>query len=284
MILSRINHRNVVKLFGCCLETEVPLLVYEFVLNGTLFQHLHNPREDFRITWKMRMQIAIESAEALRYLHSSSSTPIYHRDIKSSNILLDDRYRAKVSDFGISRTVSIDETHVTTCVQGTYGYIDPEYFQSNQFTEKSDVYSFGIVLLELLTSKKPVYTERSTNCRSLVSEFFLCRQQSRLCDIVDADVLKKARKVELEGFADLVERCLSMNGIRRPTMNAVATTLQMINSQNDVPHPSPEQIVLAEDPFCLVNEGPFSISAPPSSSGDFSRYTQPLLFDSDSSM
>ncbi|KAF8404133.1 hypothetical protein HHK36_009013 [Tetracentron sinense] len=225
-ILSQINHRNVVKLFGCCLETEVPLLVYEFISNGTLFDHIHDQSEEFPVSWNDRLRIATEVAGAVAYLHSAASIPIYHRDIKSTNILLDDKHRAKVADFGTSRSVPTDKTHLTTLVQGTFGYLDPEYFQSSQFTEKSDVYSFGVVLVELLTGQKPISSIRSQEERSLAVHFILSIKENRLFDILDARVVTEGGKEELITVSNLAKRCLNLNGKKRPTMKEVAMDLE----------------------------------------------------------
>ncbi|PPD79818.1 hypothetical protein GOBAR_DD23266 [Gossypium barbadense] len=196
-ILSQIDHRNIVKLLGCCLETEVPLLVYEFIPNGTLSHLIHDQNEEYPRSWDIRLRIAAEVASAISYLHSSASIPIYHRDIKSSNILLDEKFRAKVSDFGTSRSINIDQTHLTTQVLGTFGYLDPEYFYSSQFTEKSDVYSFGVVIVELLTGKKAVSTFGSQEKRGLVSYFMSSMEENHLLDIVDAEIGKDDQKDEV---------------------------------------------------------------------------------------
>ncbi|KAJ0654731.1 putative protein kinase RLK-Pelle-WAK family [Helianthus annuus] len=228
VVLSQINHRNVVKLLGCCLETDVPLLVSEFIPNGTLYDRLHNETDELSISLDMRLQIATEVAAALAYLHSATSIPIYHRDIKTTNILLDDKYRAKVSDFGTSRFVSIDQTHLTTLVKGTFGYFDPEYFQSSQFTEKSDVYSFGVVLAELLTGERPISLTRFGENRNLAAHFMLAMEEGRVMSIFDATVIKEGNRDELLIVANLAMRCLNMNGKYRPTMKEVAIELETI--------------------------------------------------------
>ncbi|MFQ6646597.1 hypothetical protein Gotur_019839, partial [Gossypium turneri] len=194
-ILSQIDHRNIIKLLGCCLETEVPLLVYEFIPNGTLSHLIHDQNEEYPRSWDIRLRIVAEVASAISYLHSSTSIPIYHRDIKSSNILLDEKFQAKVSDFGTSRSISIDQTHLTTQVLGTFGYLDPEYFQSSQFTEKSDVY------------------------------------KNHLLDIVDAEIWKDGQKDEVVAVAQLAKRCLNLDGRYRPTMKEAAMELERLRSR-----------------------------------------------------
>ncbi|KNA09088.1 hypothetical protein SOVF_156790 [Spinacia oleracea] len=168
-------------------------------------------------------------AGALAYLHSSSSIPIFHRDIKSSNILLDDKYRAKLSDFGTSKSVATDQTHVTTEVMGTFGYLDPGYFQSSQFTEKSDVYSFGVVLVELLTGQKAIRSIFEED-RSLTSWFLSHMEDSRLLDIIDSHILRKDLKGEFFTIANLAKRCLHSDGKKRPTMKVVLLEIETVLS------------------------------------------------------
>lgn len=183
----------------------------------------------------MRLRIATEVAGSLSYLHSAASMPIYHRDIKSTNILLNEKYTAKVADFGTSKFIAIDQTHVTTKVQGTFGYLDPEYFRSGQFTDKSDVYSFGVVLVELLTGQKPIILTGSKEATSLAAYFILSMEENRLYDFLDDQVLKVGQKEEIMTIATLATRCLNLNGKRRPTMKEVAMELERIQAlQKDI--------------------------------------------------
>ncbi|KRH11614.1 hypothetical protein GLYMA_15G120600v4 [Glycine max] len=189
---------KIIALLGSCLETEISLLVYEFIPNGNLFEYLHGQNEDLPMTWEMRLRIATKVAGALFYLHLAASRPIYHRDIKTTNILLDEKYRAKVADF---------------VVQGTFGYMDPEYFHNSQFTEKS-VYSFGVVLVELLTGQKPISLLRPEEAKSLV--------------IFHSLVMKEGEKEHIMAVANLAGRCLELNGKKPPTMKEVTMELEGI--------------------------------------------------------
>ncbi|KAF8083637.1 hypothetical protein N665_0761s0012 [Sinapis alba] len=229
-VLSQINHRNIVKLMGCCLETEVPILVYEHIPNGDLFKRLHNDSDDYTMTWEVRLRIAEEIAGALAYLHSAASTLVYHRDVKTTNILLDEKYRAKVSDFGTSRSIKIDQTHLTTHVAGTFGYLDPEYFQTSQFTDKSDVYSFGIVLVELITGEKPYSVVRLEENRGLASHFIEAMKENRVLDILDSRIKEECKPEQVLAMAKLGRRCLSLKGKKRPSLREVSTELERIRS------------------------------------------------------
>ncbi|CAL5206387.1 unnamed protein product [Lathyrus oleraceus] len=226
-VVSQINHRNVVKLLGCCLETEVPLLVYEFVSNGTLSDFIHTEIGKVNnVSWKTRLKIAAEVAGALSYLHSAASIPIIHRDVKSDNILLDETNTAKVSDFGASRLVPIDQLEVATMVQGTIGYLDPEYMQTSQLTEKSDVYSFGVVLVELLTGEKPFSFGRAEDRRSLSMHFLSCLKKDNVFEVIQDGMLNEENEQEIKEVAVLAAKCLRLRGEERPSMKEVAMELE----------------------------------------------------------
>ncbi|XP_015572172.2 wall-associated receptor kinase-like 1 [Ricinus communis] len=248
VILSQINHRNIVKLLGCCLETELPLLVYEFIPNGNLSNHIHEQDQESSFPWELRLRIASEVAGAVAYMHSSASSPIFHRDIKSSNILLDDKYSAKVSDFGTSRAIPFDRTHLTTAVQGTFGYFDPEYFHTSQFTEKSDVYSFGVVMIELITGEKPISFDRNEDERSLVAHFISSMKEDRLLQILDPRVAREARREDMHAIAKLATSCVRLNGKKRPTMREVAMELDGLRKSERCLQIDQELSLLRDDP------------------------------------
>ncbi|KAL7246089.1 hypothetical protein ACSBR2_001258 [Camellia fascicularis] len=238
VMLSQINHKNVVKLLCCCLETQVPLLVYEFITNGTLFEHINNQSKASNISWENRLQIAVETAGVLSYLHSATSIPIIHRDVKSTNLLLDDNYIAKVSDFGASGFVPLDQNQLAIVVQGTLEYLDPDYMLTSQLTEKSDVYSFGVVLVELITGKKALSFDRPEEERCLAMYFISCMSNDCLNQIIDEHMVIEGNTEELKEVANLAKRCLRVKGKKRPYMKEVAMELEGLirkkTSRNDL--------------------------------------------------
>ncbi|XP_030534311.2 wall-associated receptor kinase-like 20 [Rhodamnia argentea] len=231
-ILCQVNHRSLVRLLGCCVELEQPLLVYEYIENGTLFEHFRGEGRG-KLSWTRRLQIARDTAEGLAYLHFSAVPPIYHRDVKSSNILLDEKLNAKVSDFGLSRLAHTDMSHISTCAQGTLGYLDPEYYRNYQLTDKSDVYSFGVVLLELLTSQKAIDFNRASDDVNLAVYVQRMVEEERIMDVVDPMLKEKASTVDVEtmkalGF--LAVGCLEERRQNRPSMKEVAEEIEYIIS------------------------------------------------------
>lgn len=242
-ILSQVNHKNLVRLLGCCVEAEQPLLIYEYISNGTLHDHLHGKCSNF-LNWKTRLKIAFQTAEALSYLHSAAYTPIYHRDIKSTNILLDDEFNSKVSDFGISRLASPGLSHVSTCAQGTLGYLDPEYYRNYQLTDKSDVYSYGVVLLELLTSQKAIDFSRDEDDVNLAIYVSQRVSNGAVMEVVDQQLLckepsSKTMITSINLFSKLALACLREKKGERPSMKDVVQELECIiqitEDQKEVP-------------------------------------------------
>lgn len=225
VVLLHISHRNVVKLLGCCLETESPLLVYEFVSNGTLYDRIHGHDSHDQLMWYVSLKIAADTVRVLSYLHSAASIPIIHRDIKSSNIILDDNSTTKVSDFRISRLVFPDQGPLTTLVQGTVGYLDPEYLQTGQLTEKSDVYSFGVLLIELLTRKNVISFDGPEEDRYLVNYFLDALRRDELVSVLAVCVASEGDLEQLKEVAKLAKRCVRVKGGKRPSMKEVAMSL-----------------------------------------------------------
>eukprot|EP00257_Ricinus_communis_P019036 XP_015577901.1 wall-associated receptor kinase-like 20 [Ricinus communis] len=234
-ILCQVNHRSLVCLLGCCIELEQPILVYEYIQNGALLDHLQGKGlgGQGQLSWIQRLRVAHDTADGLAYLHFSAVPPIYHRDVKSSNILLDDKLNAKVSDFGLSRLAHSELSHISTCAQGTLGYLDPEYYRKYQLTDKSDVYSFGVVLLELLTSMKAIDFARAEDDVNLAVYVQRMAEEEKLMDVVDPMLKEKTSILELEtmkalGFLAL--GCLEEKRQNRPSMKEVAEEIEYIMS------------------------------------------------------
>ncbi|KAG4130877.1 hypothetical protein ERO13_D09G172100v2 [Gossypium hirsutum] len=232
-ILTRLRHPNLVSLYGCTSRhSRELLLVYEYVENGTVADHLHGEcAKPGALPWHIRLDIAIETASALRYLHASD---IIHRDVKTNNILLDNYFHVKVADFGLSRLFPTDVTHVSTAPQGTPGYVDPEYHQCYQLTSKSDVFSFGVVLTELISSKPAVDIMRHRHEINLWNMAINKIQNRALHELVDPSLEfetdEKVRK-KISLVAKVAFQCLQNEKDMRPTMAQVFEALVGIQNE-----------------------------------------------------
>ncbi|XP_022640562.1 LEAF RUST 10 DISEASE-RESISTANCE LOCUS RECEPTOR-LIKE PROTEIN KINASE-like 1.1 [Vigna radiata var. radiata] len=235
-ILTRLRNKNLVSLYGCTsYDSRELLLVYEYISNGTVANHLHR-RESTNhasLPWLIRMKVAIETATALAYLHASD---IIHRDVKTSNILLDNTFCVKVADFGLSRLFPVDVTHVSTAPQGTPGYVDPEYHRCYQLTNKSDVYSFGVVLIELISSMPAIDLNRHKDEINLADLAVRNIHKNAIAELVDPSLGFESNddvKRQIIAVAELAFQCLQQDKDLRPSMDEVLEVLKRIESGKD---------------------------------------------------
>uniref|UniRef100_A0A1J3IN92 non-specific serine/threonine protein kinase n=3 Tax=Noccaea caerulescens TaxID=107243 RepID=A0A1J3IN92_NOCCA len=231
-ILSRLDHPNLVSLIGYCADGKNRFLVYEYMQNGNLQDHLNGIKEA-KISWPIRLRIALGAAKGLAYLHSSSSVgiPIVHRDFKSTNVLLDSNYNAKISDFGLAKLMPEGkETCVTARVLGTFGYFDPEYTSTGKLTLQSDIYAFGVVLLELLTGRRAVDLTQGPNEQNLVLQVRkILNDRKKLRKVIDPELSRNSYSMEaIAMFADLASRCIRIESSERPSVMDCVKELQLI--------------------------------------------------------
>ncbi|PON38671.1 Serine/threonine protein kinase [Parasponia andersonii] len=223
-LLSRVRHKILVCLLGFCFEQGEEMLIYEYVPNGNLNDTLSGIRRD----WMRRLRVALDTARGLVNLHELANPPVIHRDIKSTNVLLDECLNAKVADFGLSKLMGDGEKdHVSTQVKGTMGYLDPEYYMTQQLNEKSDVYSFGVVMLEMITARKPI--ERGKYIVREVREMMdKTKELYSLHSVVDPALGFGTRLSGFEKFVDLAMRWVEDGRAKRPTMSEVVKDIETI--------------------------------------------------------
>ncbi|XP_023895338.2 probable LRR receptor-like serine/threonine-protein kinase At1g06840 isoform X1 [Quercus suber] len=256
-LLSRLHHRNLVSLIGYCDEEGEQMLIYEFMSNGTLRDHLSAKSEE-PLSFAMRLTIALGSAKGILYLHTEADPPIFHRDIKASNILLDSKYTAKVADFGLSRLAPVPDiegvvpAHVSTAVKGTPGYLDPEYFLTYKLTDKSDVYSLGVVFLELLTGMQPI-----SHGKNIVREVNAMYQSGMIFSIIDGRMRSYPSKCVVR-FLTLALKCCEEETDARPS------TAKVVRELESIWHMMPDSDIRSIDP--MVNDAEKVVTTPSSSS------------------
>ncbi|CAH9067645.1 unnamed protein product [Cuscuta europaea] len=216
-LLGRLHHRNLVNLLGYCVDKGQHMLIYEFMINGSLENHLYN--EERTLSWEERLQIAFDISHGIEYLHDGAVPPVIHRDLKSANILLDHVMRAKVADFGLSKEEVYDGSN--SGLKGTYGYIDPVYISTNKFTTKSDIYSFGIILFELITAIHP-----HQNLMEYVN--LATMSPDGIDEIVDKKIVGTYNPQEVRSLAAIAHKCLKNTPRRRPSIAEVSHAISKV--------------------------------------------------------
>ncbi|CAM8976089.1 unnamed protein product [Rhodiola kirilowii] len=225
--IGKVRHKNLVGLVGYCVDGNKRMLVYEYVDNGNLEQWLHGDvGPSSPLTWEIRMKIAIGTAKGLAYLHEGLEPKVVHRDVKSSNILLDRKWNAKVSDFGLAKLLESEKSHVTTRVMGTFGYVSPEYASTGMLTEASDVYSFGVLLMEIITGRIPVDYSKPPEEMNLI-DWFKSKVASRQGEeVVDPLIVIQPTPRQLKRVLLVCLRCIDMDVTKRPKMGQIVHMLE----------------------------------------------------------
>ncbi|CAO2208065.1 unnamed protein product [Urochloa humidicola] len=231
--IGHVRHKNLVRLLGYCVEGTQRMLVYEYVNNGNLEQWLHGAMSQHgSLTWEARIKILLGTAKALAYLHEAIEPKVVHRDIKSSNILIDEEFESKVSDFGLAKLLGAGKSHVTTRVMGTFGYVAPEYANTGLLNEKSDIYSFGVVLLEAITGRDPVDYGRPANEVNLVDWLKMMVASRRSEEVVDPTIETRPSTRALKRALLTALRCVDPDSEKRPKMGQV---VRMLESDDPIP-------------------------------------------------